>query len=139
MRKLLVAGIILLMLMVNIPADIQRASGKTLDDIHLEFLDGYGIRILISNWKNYSIYNVSLDNIYISGFFIFKVLNGIRYIKEITPHSYGYLVVPVFGLGWIMVTAKVSYIDHGVKEEKEMHAEMFLIGTVTAVIDQWCI
>ncbi len=139
MRKLFVAGIILLILAINTPADVQKASGKNLDGIRAEFTDGYGIRIMILNRENYSIYNVSLDTICIFGFFVFKVLEGIRFIQEITPYSYGYLVVPIFGFGWITVTAKISYIDQGTKVEKELHAEMFLVGTVTAVLNRWYI
>lgn len=135
MKKLVVIGLILPMIMGSMCSAI---SVNNLQDVYIDFQSGFGIRIIVWNDNDCPIYNVSLESIAIDGLLFFGLGSGVHYLQEIGAGRYGYLVTPVFGFGWLLVTVTVSYYDdQGNYMSKEVHANLFAIGTVVLVLEEW--
>jgi len=82
---------------------------------------------VVTNNNNYSIYNISLDNIVISGFVIGGLENNVA-VSELAPGtsvSFGSLI---FGIGSVTVTAQISYDDQGKHFTREITGNFFFLG-----------
>ncbi|KAA0003514.1 MAG: hypothetical protein FE048_01375 [Thermoplasmata archaeon] len=134
MKKIAAFWLILPMVMGSIS---QGFSVSNTQNVDIEFMDGFGIRIIIWNHNDYPIYNISLESLDIAGLIFFGLSPGVTFLQEIKTGEHGYLVTPIFGFGWLIVTAKLSYYDQGEKIEREIHADLFIIGTIVGVIEQW--
>ncbi len=46
-------------------------------------------------------------------------------------------MTPIFGIGTILVSAVVSYEDQGEYVERQINANLFVIGTMVIGVDEW--
>jgi len=134
MKKLVAIALILPMVIGGMSPGI--AAGENLQNVDIGFENGYGIRIGVLNGNDYPIYDIHLKTIFITGL-VFGGSSGITNLQEIEAGKYGYLVTPIFGIGTILVSAVVSYEDQGEYVERQINANLFVIGTMVIGVDEW--
>jgi len=130
MRKAMALFVVILMLSL-----FNMANAEKTNDVQIDFQSGFGIRILVYNPNDYSIYTLSLDKIDISGMLVFGVSPGVIGVNEVSPHSS--TLISLFGFGGMYVTAYLSYVENGETVNKEVHCQALVIGSIVIILDQW--
>jgi len=132
MRKAMALFVVILMLSL-----FNMANAEKTNDVQIDFQSGFGIRILVYNPNDYSIYTLSLDKIDISGILVFGVSPGVIGVNEVSSHSSTLISFLVFGFGGMYVTAYLSYVENGETVNKEVHCQALVIGSIVIILDQW--
>lgn len=133
MKKIATICLILPLLLLNVVPSLAIESQQ---NVYMRFENGYGIRISIWNYNDYAITNVHLKVLFLGGL-ILCGFSGVTTLYEIQAGGYGYLIIPVFGFGWAIASAVITYDDQGEHVEKQVSADLFIIGSVVHVINQW--
>lgn len=104
-------------------------------------LDGVDIRwegrhLVVTNNNDYSLYNVSLGNLTLTGFIVFGRLAAFNTtVSVIPPGASCSFNVPsyiiIFGFGPATLTVVVSYLDQGEQVTQEATTRLFLLGPLT--------
>ena len=134
MKRVSLFGIVILMMLLNIPWATLAESAS--NDVDMEFKSGFGLRIKITNNNEFPIYNVSLENlnIYHRGFIIL-VLPNVIFLSEIPAHSEGYLsMITISFPEKVTVSANVSYYAQSDKIMQEAQGVIYMISFLTWVI-----
>jgi len=134
MKRVSLFGIVILMMLLNIPWATLAESDS--NDVDMEFKSGFGLRIKITNNNEFPIYNVSLENlnIYHRGFIIL-VLPNVIFLPEIPAHSEGYLsMITISFPEKVTVSANVSYYAQSDKIMQEAQGVIYMIPFLTWVI-----
>jgi len=134
MKKLVAIALIMPMVVMAMSPGVS--TGKTLQNVDIGFENGYGIRIGILNGNDYPIFDIHLKTIFITGF-VFGGSSGITNLREVGAVECGYLLTPILGIGTILVSAIVSYEDNGEYIERQINANLFVIGTMVIGVDEW--
>jgi len=135
MKRVSLFGIVILMMLLNIPWATLAESAS--NDVDMELKSGFGLRIKITNNNEFPIYNVSLENlnIYHRGFIIL-VLPNVIFLPEIPAHSEGYLsMITISFPEKVTVSANVSYYAQSDKIMQEAQGVIYMISFLTWVIE----
>jgi len=136
MKRVLLFGIVILMMLLNIPWATLAESDS--NDVDMEFKSGFGLRIKITNNNEFPIYNVSLENLNIHEAFGFIILAlpDVVFLPEIPAHSEGYLsMITISFPEKVTVSANVSYYAQSDKIMQEAQGVIYMISFLTWVIE----
>ena len=133
MKKIAAICLILPLLVLNIIPSLANATQQNVD---IKFESGFGISIHIRNYNDYAIQDIQLKIVSISGLVICGIY-GVTTLQEIEAGGCGYLVLPIFGIGPGVIYAVISYTDQGEYVEKQINANIFIIGPWISVMKQW--
>jgi len=132
MRRIIIGGVVaMVVLMGSLPqiGEGMHKTEKNLDGVSISWEGGFGVQLVITNNNNYSIYNVSLDSISISGFVISSLWgNAGMTIAEMPPEtsiSFGSLMI---GVGSVAIAAQISYDEQGEHVVREAIGNFFFLG-----------
>lgn len=132
MRRIIIGGVVAMVVLMGLLPQIGQGiqeTEKNLDGISIFWEGGIGVQLVITNNNNYSIYNISLDSISISGFVIGGLENNAGMtISEVPPGtsiSFGSLMI---GIGPVAVTAQISYDEQGEHIVREVIGSFFFFG-----------
>ena len=107
------------------------------NNVEIEFVSGFGIKIAAHNYNEYPIYNFALQKIEIVGIMVFGLTPGVTSVDEIPAGGTAYLSFLVLGMGMAYITAGICYEEEGKIIKKDIYCEDLVIGPFVMVITQW--
>jgi len=128
-------AMLMLVAMALLPTLVIKGEANALDGVDVRW---EGRQLVVTNNNDYSICNLSLAEIALTGF---VVIGGESYphvnISELHPGascSFSPLRWLILGFGPVTLTATVSYIDQGEKVTQEASITFFLLGPIALFI-----
>jgi|GEM_PF-4039949 len=114
------------------PALVTEAEAGTLDGVDIRW---EGRHLVVTNNNDYSIYNLWVGNLTLTGFIVFGRMIGFNTtISEVLPGASCSLSLGtgmLFGFGPARLTVVVSYLDQGEQVSQEATTSLFLLGPFT--------
>jgi hypothetical protein len=139
MKKILTCAIMALLVGGSAVALATPDDPRTLKNVDIEFQNGVGMQLLITNRNEYTIYDVTLDTESLDFYGGYAVISatprGIT-IDELAPGESGSLSFFTFGLpGVYTITAKISYEIEGRTLTQTSTTTLLVFGFFTFVMN----
>ncbi|MGC9553864.1 MAG: hypothetical protein ACP5EK_00985 [Thermoplasmatota archaeon] len=133
MRRIMAtAAAVLVAAAALMPALVAEAEAHGRDGVDIRW---EGRHLVVTNNNDYSIYNLWLGNLTLTGFIVFGRMVAINTtISEVLPGasvSFSLGTGMLFGFGPARLTVMVSYLGQGERVRQEATTSLFLLGPFT--------